>query len=107
MCHETVLEQTEQEAKVKCTDDTKTESTAYSQTKTRTVETAKSSKITAETRTDVCYAATAKGRKAGHRRTHSGARTPANTSEKSDGTERLSENLPQSYTPMEILGYLD
>lgn len=34
MCYETVLEQTEQKAKVKCTDEAKTESAAYSQAKT-------------------------------------------------------------------------
>lgn len=58
MCHETVLEQTEQEAQVKCTDEAKTESTTYSQTKTRTMETASSSNSTPHP-TNICTAATA------------------------------------------------
>ena len=43
MCHETVLEQTEQKTQIKCTDEAETESTTYSQTETRTMETASSS----------------------------------------------------------------
>ena len=43
MCHETVLEQTEQEAEIECTDEAETESTTYSQTEARTMETASSS----------------------------------------------------------------
>ena len=43
MYHETVLEQTEQETQVKCTDEAETESTTYSQTEARTMETASSS----------------------------------------------------------------
>ncbi|WP_204791585.1 hypothetical protein [Oscillibacter sp. CU971] len=65
MYHETVLEQTEQEAQVKCTDEAQTESAAYSKAKTRTMETAESPEITAKTRTNVYAAATAKSHEAG------------------------------------------
>ena len=58
MCHETVLEQTEQEAEIECTDEAKTESTTYSQAKTRAMETASSSN-SAPYPANICVAAAA------------------------------------------------
>ena len=107
MYHETVLEQTEQEESVKCTDEAQTESTAHPQAKTRAMETAKSSKITAKTSTDVYTAATVKSHEAGHSTAHSKVGASEGSQKVSNGSKRISEKFPQPYYSTERLGYLD